>query len=82
MTTIEKNILETYLLQIEKLSSYAKIEIIERLLKSLKKEKDEEKERERKFFASAGGFGSSKPSDEIIKEIKASRHFRKREVDL
>jgi hypothetical protein len=46
------------------------MELIENLSKSLKKEK---KSKDNSFYKSFAAFGSEKPANEIIAEIKASR---------
>lgn len=83
MTALDKTILESYFLQLEKLSSFAKLELIERLTKSIRKDqKKEMNKREKLFYESAGSFGSEKSSDEINKEIKESRKFKNRDFVL
>ena len=77
MTYTERHIVETYSNLFEGLSSTSKMELIENLSKSLKKEK---KSKDNSFYKSFGAFGSQKPAKEIIAEIKASRKFRKKEI--
>lgn len=79
MATVEKYIVKTYSGLFEGLSSISKLELMEFLAKSLKKDK---KRKEKDFFDSFGAFGSDKPAEEIIREIKESRHFRKRDLKL
>ena len=61
------------------LSSLTKIELIERLTKSLKREKNIKQDR---FFKSFGAFGSERKAEEIAEEIKLSRKFVNREIKL
>ncbi|HBX21891.1 MAG TPA: hypothetical protein DEF88_15770, partial [Porphyromonadaceae bacterium] len=61
------------------LSSASKIELLERLAKSLKKDL---KKREKDFFNSFGAFASDKSAEEITKEIKESRHFREKDLQF
>lgn len=79
MTTAEKYILKTYSGLFDGLSSLSKIELMEFLVKSLKKDR---KRKEKDFFESFGAFGSDKPAEEIAREIKESRNFRKRDLKL
>ena len=83
MTTLDKNIIDSYFFRLEKLSSLAKLELIEKLIKSMKKDdKKEMSKREKLFYESFGSWGDDKPAEEIIREIKESRRFRKREINL
>lgn len=77
MSYTEKHIIETYSSLFDGLSSLTKIELIEILTKSLKKEKTVKKDA---FFKSFGAFGSDKSAEEIIEEIKSSRKFRDKEI--
>ncbi|MDQ5929378.1 MAG: hypothetical protein QG594_1157 [Bacteroidota bacterium] len=54
-----------------------KLELIEKLTKSLK---SETKKKESDFYKSFGAFSTEKTSDEINAEIKSSRNFRKKEI--
>lgn len=77
MTFTDKNIIENYLGLFESLSAMSKLELIEKLTKSLKAET---KSKENNFYESFGAFSTEKTSDEINAEIKASRSFRKKEI--
>jgi hypothetical protein len=77
MSYTDKHIVETYSGLFEGLSSLSKIELIESLSKSLKKEK---KTKDILFYKSFGAFSSKKPAKDIIGEIKASRKFRTKEI--
>jgi hypothetical protein len=77
MSYTDKHIVETYSGLFEGLSSLSKIELIESLSKSLKKEK---KTKDNLFYKSFGAFSSKKPAEEIIKEIRLSRKFRTKEI--
>jgi hypothetical protein len=79
MTTAEKHIVEAYSGLFDGLSSSSKIELLESLAKSLKKNRET---REEDFFRSYGAFGSSKPAEEIAGEIKESRKFREKDLKL
>jgi hypothetical protein len=77
MNYTEKNIIESYSMLFEGLSSLTKIELIESLTKSLKREKTFKKD---DFYKSFGAFGSEKSAEEIVNEIKSSRKFRTKEI--
>ena len=79
MSTTEKYIVKTYSDLFEGLSVIGKLELIESLTKSLKAEKSK---KEKDFYKSFGTFGSDKSAEEIVKEIKASRKFRKKDLEL
>jgi len=72
MTTAEKHIVRTYSRLFDGLSQMGKIELMQFLAKSLKKGK---RRKEKDFFDSFGAFGSKKPAEEIIREIKESRNI-------
>jgi hypothetical protein len=79
MTVAEKYIVDTYSNLFEGLNSNSKIELLEKLAKSLKKE---QKSSEKEFFKSFGAFGSEKPAEEIVKELKESRKFNREDLKL
>ena len=77
MSYAETQLVEAYSGLLEGLSSTTKIGLIEKLSKSLKKEK---KAKDETFYKSFGAFGSKKSAEEIIKDIKSSRKFRNKEI--
>ena len=77
MTFTDKNIIENYLKLFESLNSMSKLELIEKLTKSLKAES---KSKESDFYKSFGAFSTEKTSDEINTDIKSSRKFRNKEI--
>jgi hypothetical protein len=79
MTYIDKNIIDTYSNLFEGLSSVSKLGLIERLTKSLKKEKSKSDDL---FYKSFGAFDSSKSPKKIYSEIKSSRKFRRKEISF
>lgn len=79
MTQAERHIVESYSGLFEGLSSASKLELIERLAKSIKKSKASN---EKDFFSSFGAFASDKPAEAINKEIRESRKFRKKDLKL
>lgn len=76
MTITDKNILESYSDLFEGLSFSNKLELIERLTKSLKVAKS----KENNFYKSFGAFSSEKSAEEIISEIKSNRKFKNTEI--
>ncbi len=79
MSYTDKRIIETYTGLFEGLSFDNKIDLIENLSKSLKKDS---KNKDKAFYKSFGAFGSDKSVAAITKEIKASRKFRKKEISF
>ena len=79
MTYTDKHIVDTYAELFEGLSPLHKLGLIESLSKSLKTKK---KSTEETFFKSFGAFASTKSAAEIVREIKSSRKFRKKEIKL
>lgn len=67
MTFTDKNIVENYFSLFESLNSISKLELIEKLTKSIKADT---KSKENAFFKSFGAFSTEKSSDEINAEIK------------
>ena len=70
MRTANKRLLDNYESMFENLSPVNKLELIERISKSLKSDLTRKKDN---FFKAFGAFGSNKSAEEIIKEIKKSR---------
>ena len=79
MSYTERHIVESYSNMFSGLSSLSKIELIESLTKSLKKDKIEKVD---VFYNSFGGFSSEKTAEEINTEIKSSRKFTRREISF
>ncbi|MFZ4797393.1 MAG: hypothetical protein ACOYMA_07845 [Bacteroidia bacterium] len=77
MSYTERHIIETYSMMFNGLSPLSKIELIESLTKSLKKDKIEEADA---FYKSFGAFSTEKTAEEIVIEIKSSRKFKN--IDL
>lgn len=77
MTVANKNIVDTYSKLFEGLDSFTKLELIERLSKSLKKEKNS---KDKIFFESFGAFPEDKAAEEIIDVIKDSRKYKKKQI--
>jgi len=79
MNYTNRHIVDTYSGLFEGLNYLSKIELIESLSKSLKKEKTT---KDSKFYKSFGAFASEKSAEEIIADIKTSRNFRNKEIKL
>ena len=79
MTHAEKHIIETYSGIFERLNSVTKLELLERLSKSILKT---EKSKEKKFFKSFGAFASDKSAEDITSDIRESRKFRQKDLKL
>ena len=79
MSYAEKHIIETYAMLFDGLSSISKIELIESLTKSLKKDKIKNTD---SFYNSFGAFSSEKTAKEIITEIKNNRKFVNKEISF
>ena len=77
MTHAERYIVESYSGLFDSLSSIGKVKLLEKLAKSLKKDK---KVREKDFFKSFGAFASEKSAEEITTEIRESRTFREKNL--
>ena len=77
MTFTDKNIVENYFELFESLNSITKLELIEKLTKSLK---TEAKNKEINFYKSFGAFSAEKTSDEIVSSIRSGKKFRKKEI--
>ena len=79
MTFTDKNLVPVYNSLIESLSLNSKIELAESLSKSIDKHK---KQLDSKFEKAYGSFISDKTAEEIVKDLRKSRKFRKREINL
>jgi hypothetical protein len=79
MTHAEKYIIDSYSGFFDSLSSIGKLELLEKLTLSLKKNK---KVRENDFFKSFGAFSSEKSAEEITAEIRESRTFREKKFNF
>jgi hypothetical protein len=79
MNYTERHIIETYSTMFNGLSSLSKIELIESLTKSLKKDKTQKTDT---FYECFGAFSSEKTAEEIVLEIKSSRKFKNKEISF
>jgi len=80
MTTTDKHIIDAYAGLFEGLSAINKIELIERLTKSLKSASG--KTAKSNFYKSFGAFESDKSAEDIISEIKSARKFRNKDISF
>ena len=79
MTIAERNIINSYLGLFESLNYTSKLEILEKLIQSIKKQP---KSKEADFFKSFGAFASDKSAEELVRELKNSRKFRDKNLEL
>ena len=79
MTFTDKHIVKTYSKLFKGLNEDSKVELIENLSKSLKSKKER---KDAGFYESFGAFESEKSANEIIAEIKSSRKFREKDIEL
>ena len=77
MTFTERHIIDAYAALFEGLNPVSKLELIERLSRSLK---TESQKKEKKFYKSFGAFASDNPAEAIISDIRSSRTFRKKDI--
>ncbi len=74
---INSSIIEGYLQLLDNLSPDLKLDLISRLTQSVKSDM---KSRKTSFKKAFGGFVSKKSADQIIEEIRGSRHFTRIKV--
>ena len=79
MSNTERHIIESYAGLFSGLSTSGKLELIESLTRAIK---SDSQKKESRFFEAFGAFASSKPAEEIVEDIKASRKFRDKNVSL
>lgn len=79
MSYTDKHIIETYSGLFSGLSAINKLELIEVLTKSIKRER---KNKNSRFFKAFGAFAAEKSAEELIAEIKVSRKFKDREIEF
>lgn len=79
MTLTERHLIKTYSKLFESLNPLTKIELIEKLTMSLKKEK---KSKESDFYKSFGAFESDKPAEELIEDLRESRKFIRKDLSF
>ncbi len=79
MRYTERHIIESYTTMFNGLSPLSKIELIESLTKSLKKDKIEKID---VFYNSFGAFTTDKTVEEMNNEIKLSRKFKNKEISF
>ena len=88
MSYAEQNIVDTYARLFENLSRFDRLELIERITLSLKKEDNKERKKDKKnkeetdFFSLFGAFTEDKTAEEMIAEAKNSRQFREKDLTI
>ena len=73
------NLIKTYFDLLKNLSADSKLELISKLLNSMKNSKDPKKGTFKSLY---GAFISKQSADELIREIKQSRNFNHRAEEL
>lgn len=79
MNYTDRRIVESNNALFQGLSFQNKLELIESLSKSLKTDL---KDKDASFYKSFGAFPDDKTDEEIIKELKSSRKFRTKDIQL
>lgn len=79
MSLTDKHIVETYAKILKGLDASSKKMLIEELTKSLGEESVPNEDR---FYQSFGAFASDKSAEDIIKEIRDSRTFIRKEIEF
>lgn len=79
MNAINKSIVESYLSLISSLNELDKLELLRKLSVSLKKTTTADKS---KFFNTFGAFPDDRPVEDIVKEIKESRSFQRKDIQF
>jgi hypothetical protein len=79
MTIVEKHIVNSYSKIFDMLNKRIKMKLIEKLEKSISKNKEND---DKLFYNSFGKFASDKSAEEIVSEIKASRKFKSRDLNF
>lgn len=79
MSDTDRRIVASYNALFQGLSFQNKLELIESLSKSLKADL---KDKDTSFYKSFGAFPDDKAAEEITKELKSSRKFRTKDIQL
>jgi hypothetical protein len=77
MSAVSKHIVKNYASLFDGLDAITKLELIESLTKSIRKNKGGE---ETAFYKSFGAFSSDKSAEDLVKEIKSARKFRNKDI--
>jgi hypothetical protein len=80
MTFTERHILESYETMLDSLSDSGKQELIDSLQKSMGTLPRDA--RTEAFFASFGGFVSDESAEEIIRDIRENRAFKRKDISF
>ena len=80
MAIIDKNIVDTYSNLFEGLSDVNKLELLERLTKSIKMISTSRKEKS--FYKSFGAFDDTADAEKIIEGIKENRRFIDKDISF
>lgn len=81
MSFTERRLVQSYSALFVGLSLQSKKELMSRLAQSIENE-NRKLETDSRFYDSFGAFASEKPAEEIVKEIRESRTFRRKDIEL
>ncbi len=79
MTIVEKHIVNSYSKIFDMLNTRIKMKLIEKLEKSITKNKASD---DKSFYNSFGKFASDKSAKEIVNDIKSNRKFKSRDLNF
>ncbi|MFC6100384.1 hypothetical protein [Olivibacter domesticus] len=79
MSTVSKHIVKSYSNLFDGLDAVTKLELIESLTKSIRKNKDT---KETAFYKSFGAFSASEEAETLVDEIRSARKFRKKDISF
>jgi hypothetical protein len=79
MTKVEKHIVESYASLFDQLSPKSKLALLEKLTLSIRKSTKTSKNDLLKSF---GAFGSDQDAAEIVDDLKKSRNFRNKDLNI
>jgi len=79
MSTVSKHIVKSYSNLFDGLDAITKLELIESLTKSIKRNKDT---KETAFYKSFGAFSSNDETETLVKKIRSARKFRKKDISF
>ena len=80
MTLANRNIVDAYTGLFEGLDTVTKSKIVENLSKSITR--SEKTSGDEEFFKTFGAFESDSTAEEMIEDIKSSRKFRTKDIEL
>lgn len=79
MNLTESRLIDAYNTLFQSLNFQSKLELLERLLQTVKTEMNAQ---DAAFYNAFGAFPDEKTAEEIIEDLKASRTFRTKDIQL